>query len=844
MIKLLFSAFLIFSSLTVVPVWAATYDCNGSQSDCQAKHNAASAGDTINIASGSFTWTSPVTITKGVTFKGAGSTATTLNASNSALFNLSTGDNNIVRITDLGITGTVSGQAIGIGGNWAYVVLGNIKSRLSGSGKAVFVGYDYSNIKQTAKQKTLLYGWDFLGLTNYAYLYMIWGRYAVWTEDDDFGTDNAFFIEDSTIVHQYPNGYCGDTEFGGRLVIRYNTIINCYPMTHDANTGDRGHRLTEMYWNTITCANCSNLSALGTSGGTGVWYNNTVTGGQYVGWSDQIRRKDEGLTDGHIGSKCGEGQKACSDPIVGVGGHCTNSPHISCDFSTDCGAGTCVGPCSTDADCNTGAGNTCVQVDGAGTGGYPCRDQTGWGKDDPVTHANIRTPFYVWDNTWNGSPLNATNLSYGGYTFVQENREFYNSPKPGYSPFSYRHPKRTGEEDVTPPDILTLSPTTEQACDAASPVNINLTALTNEAADCAYCNDTVAGCDANSTYAQVLAAGAAFATTGTTSHSSTVSLDCNASYIFRYSCKDKSPAQNTMVIPENASFNIAAAIGDVTAPALSNALPVSGSYLSCVTNPLSVNLQVTAIDENTVTGKYHTSAVAYGDMSGSLEVVDGNNHSHVISLACGSVYTYCYGATDDIPNATTSGQALCTTFNVLGPTTPGVTQAESGSLVAPMAAVADATADGGYYIAIPADSQFTGTATFTVTSPATSTYRIVARVYAIDTGADSFYLTVDSNPEINWALNMPATGYNAWKTINVCAVSELLCNEYQVSLTAGEHTFVFRGREELARLDYFYLEDIGDPYKPPRTQNTSIIGGTSGETVILGTTSGMTAVLE
>jgi hypothetical protein len=51
----------------------ATYISDGSPSDIQAKVNGASAGDTISVPSGSYTWTAGVTISKSITLSGAGS---------------------------------------------------------------------------------------------------------------------------------------------------------------------------------------------------------------------------------------------------------------------------------------------------------------------------------------------------------------------------------------------------------------------------------------------------------------------------------------------------------------------------------------------------------------------------------------------------------------------------------------------------------------------------------------------------------------------------------------------------------------------------------------------------
>lgn len=64
---------LIFFLLFSTSLFAATYNSDGSQADVQSKINSASSGDTVTIPSGSFTWTSGVTISgKGIKIQGAG----------------------------------------------------------------------------------------------------------------------------------------------------------------------------------------------------------------------------------------------------------------------------------------------------------------------------------------------------------------------------------------------------------------------------------------------------------------------------------------------------------------------------------------------------------------------------------------------------------------------------------------------------------------------------------------------------------------------------------------------------------------------------------------------------
>ncbi len=540
-------------------------------------------------------------------------------------------------------------------------------------------------------------------------------------------------------------------------------------------------------------------------------------------------------------------------------------------------------------------------------------------------------------------------------------------------------------EDVTPPVISNPLPSGVQQCDAASPVDKTLAATSNENATGRYglagendLHDPPQAVTANTTYDYLPHI---FGTTGALSHSQVISLACGnggpASYTFYSRYMDASPAHNKNLTSTVHSFSIDPAVGDVTAPIMSGAGPATGSSLVCTANPRPTLLQVTASDETqTVVAKYHTSDVVFDSMSGTFGTKVGDNFSHLVNLACGQTVTFHYRAADGVtPTPNKSPSSLSTTFTILGPITPGVIQAESGTIVAPMVAVVDAGADGGYYIHSTVDyaeygipngdfeSGFTGglanswsqqndggtytfsqdtgyagsaqklvvttvsswgiffyqmpafianqyytwsfwyknttggslwaeisndngsqtntseqladtagawvyktinfqytntladelrfysatvgsywvdgltltsnsgKATFTVAVATTGTYRIGARGYSIDTGGNSLKLKVDVLDEITWDLG---STYNAWfiDFVNSFGVAD----PYQVYLTAGNHTFIFRGREKNTRLDYFYLESVDIPPQPPMPQGLMIVG--SGGPFIIGSGGG------
>ena len=67
---------LILSGFSALRCGATTYQSDGSAASVQGLHNAIRNGDTITLPSGTFAWSSGVTITKTITLQGAGTSAT------------------------------------------------------------------------------------------------------------------------------------------------------------------------------------------------------------------------------------------------------------------------------------------------------------------------------------------------------------------------------------------------------------------------------------------------------------------------------------------------------------------------------------------------------------------------------------------------------------------------------------------------------------------------------------------------------------------------------------------------------------------------------------------------
>jgi hypothetical protein len=144
-----------------------------------------------------------------------------------------------------------------------------------------------------------------------------------------------------------------------------------------------------------------------------------------------------------------------------------------------------------------------------------------------------------------------------------------------------------------------------------------------------------------------------------------------------------------------------------------------------------------------------------------------------------------------------------------------IIEAESGKLTAPIQIVADAAASGGAYIATTANDSGSEVYSFNITQP--GIYKVIARVYAAGSGSDSFKVKIDDGAEEIWDFNPqedPAL-YGVWRQDEVTGRGAGTNDAPQydplaVPLAAGSHTITFGGREESARLDKFYLEQIID----------------------------------
>src|SRR5437867_817024 len=111
----------------------------------------------------------------------------------------------------------------------------------------------------------------------------------------------------------------------------------------------------------------------------------------------------------------------------------------------------------------------------------------------------------------------------------------------------------------------------------------------------------------------------------------------------------------------------------------------------------------------------------------------------------------------------TASKSFVLTVNPAGAFTPVylALEAESATLVSPMAISSDANASGGKYISPTADSS--GTATFTINIPVAGTYVVWCRALSPDNSRDSFFVSVDGGTEIDYSTVINGGYTNSWQ---------------------------------------------------------------------------------
>jgi len=402
--------------------------------------NSASEGDTVAIPAGQCTWTANVSTSKRLTIQGAGIGQTVLIDGVSKatypnipqMFSWNVPDAGLSRMTGItwrggGVVDPNNGGMIQISGTAAQFRMDHNEFKPNGTRAVGVYGYVRGVIDHNIFDVSSGNGF---GLYIFHNTWNLPGSDfgdASWAAPDTMGTAEALFVEDNTFVNNQtvlPYQWANDGWMGSRVVYRYNTYTNTLWANHGTETGGRwrSQRQFEIYNNTFALTNGAVFpSFIGIRGGTGVIYNNTatVTGGAYINqFADLQNYRQTDLTRSYAPWGFCQGTNAWDG----------NNDNL----------------------------------------GYPCFDQPGRGQGgllsgfDPTPVGWPRqalSPIYAWNNTVNGGTAKANVVSLA--PVVAEDRDFYQSVKPGYAAYQYPHPlvsTPSSEATATPaPTVLSES---------------------------------------------------------------------------------------------------------------------------------------------------------------------------------------------------------------------------------------------------------------------------------------------------------------------------------------------------------------------------------------------------
>jgi len=237
-----------------------------------------------------------------------------------------------------------------------------------------------------------------------------WGD-ASWSAAFTPGSNQGIFVEDSSFTGTatVASAAATDCYSGGHIIFRHNTVSTLDLGTHGADSDQRHRacRWLEAYSNTFTYTTINALGFIAwIRGGSGVFYNNTVTATGYSNNMVQVTN--------------------CRDASAGCGGGPNYTPW-----------GTCDGTSNYDQNSSGGSGYRCVDQPGAGTSAQLGPDTGGGITPANTWVGNASDPIYIWNNTLNGSSYNVTN----GTPHVQLNRDYFvGTARPAYTPYTYPHP--------------------------------------------------------------------------------------------------------------------------------------------------------------------------------------------------------------------------------------------------------------------------------------------------------------------------------------------------------------------------------------------------------------------
>lgn len=404
---------------------AATYTAAScARDDVASAVGRATNGDTVVIPAGDCTWTTQLTVSAGIHLKGSGQTATTIRdnvpkngSSTSRLITASVNAPNRFWLSDLTMVGVApdsnvynQGHLYVDGTQTAFRIFNftfnSPQTSVIRTGGAALGVIDSCTVNGSKNLLTALSpGW---GGSQYGD--------GSWAEQLYWGSDKAIYVEDCSLIARsspYVTNFFDGFE-GARIVFRNNYVEQGNVTSHGADSGGRrrGIRQMEVYNNRFVFP--SEMAAdfiVWIRGGSGVVFGNTVTSPGGVNSLVKL-------------TNCRDSNAGCGGPSWAPWGACNGSSPYDQNSAS--------------------SGYRCVDQPGSGTS----RNLGGLATPTQQWVGNALEPVYIWGNTISNGP------SFGvanGTANVQQNRDYFvGVQRPGYQPYTYPHPLRSGTTTQPP----------------------------------------------------------------------------------------------------------------------------------------------------------------------------------------------------------------------------------------------------------------------------------------------------------------------------------------------------------------------------------------------------------
>jgi hypothetical protein len=240
-------------------------------------------GDTVQVREGTATWTQTLVVSKAITLKGAGIGKTVIldgMTNGAALIVINGVANKITRLTGFEFRdGGRTGQ-----GSVIYLRADGYDSRRMRIDNNKFdhlkafairpegvVGViDHNQFYATPTNIFIYVFHQFIGLDPVH-------SDSSWSNPINWGSENFLFVEDNHFEYDTTYYAVNDGYGGGRVVFRYNTIVNGWFEQHGTESGGRarGTRGGEIYGNHFDCRNAVTNTIANLRSGTWLIHNNT-----------------------------------------------------------------------------------------------------------------------------------------------------------------------------------------------------------------------------------------------------------------------------------------------------------------------------------------------------------------------------------------------------------------------------------------------------------------------------------------------------------------------------------------------------------------------------------------